>query len=195
MFNINFTTYAIIRCDNVNVKCNKNCIEYCDENREHVVTAFNFGKNCMEQIQNFVPFRRDDSLKELFLQHQKAWTRDFINKWMKKSLLKWSDVKKIEPLQWLNRDWNIEPYSTDVDLFEYWELTTRSDAKKVATTDQKTMARTTLATAVAACRNPNTIPIPQLQVASTLQAQESRLDLMEDLSKGLKKALEELTKL
>ena len=125
-----FTIYAIIRCDNVNVKCNKNMIVYWEGNQEYSLTAFNFGKICMEQIKNLVPFQRDDSLKELFLQHRKAWTRDFLNGWMKKSLLKWSHVKNLETLNWLERDYNTDPYSTDTDLLAHWELATRSETRK-----------------------------------------------------------------
>ena len=115
----------------MNVKCNKNVIEYIDENEQRHAPAFNVGKNCMVQLQKLCPFPRDDSLKVLFLEHQKVWTRDFINKWMKKYNLKWSDVKNMETVQWLNRDWNIEPYSNDVDLLGYWEFATRSEERKL----------------------------------------------------------------
>ena len=36
----------------------------------------------------------------------------------------------MESIEWIKRGQNIEPYITDVDLFEFWELTTRSEARK-----------------------------------------------------------------
>ena len=84
----------------------------------------------MDQIEKLCPFRRDDYLKLLFLEHRKAWTRNFLNGWMKKSNLKWSDMKDLKAISWLKRGCDTKPYCTDVDLCGYWESTKRSETRK-----------------------------------------------------------------
>ena len=60
-------TFVIIKCNDVNIKCNKNIFEYYQGNERLYSTAYNVGKNCVVQLTKLCPFQRDDSLKLLFV--------------------------------------------------------------------------------------------------------------------------------